>query len=310
MANIAVIFRQDVRGDRPVLCYARCAVDALRAKGHTVLTLGEGHSCPSWEGLVGDYAKGVDSFDLILEIENGRGADGRLRWQAEKIKSPTPKAVWFIDSHGHALNHQAAAPYYDHVFFAVWNKRDLFAGHPSAHWLPCTTDLRYFGYENLPQVEIAYDVAFYSSKLGLGRADDLVDRCRKNGWTCDVREAVKPRRNRWPATGEAMRAARVLFNKGQKRDGPNQRVVESMAVRRPLLSDNDPDSGMPLLFVDGRHYLAYSKMDPADLEEKLRYLLENPERAVEMATAAYEELVSKHLIEHRVDRILEVCGVC
>jgi len=308
LANIALLYRTDVRGGNRVLCYPKCYEDDLRDRGHLVMTIGEGHTYPTWEALSANTRKGP--IDLIIEIENGRNAKGVLHWEATKIEESIPKAAVFIDSHSKLNNHQAVSKAFDHVFFAVWNKRDLFKEHPSAHWCPNVTDLRYFGYDQFVRdVEVTFDVAFFSSKLGLARAEYLVGACEKRGWSYDVREAVKPRRNRWPATGAAMAAARVLFNRGQKQDGPNQRVMESMAARKPLLSDWDPESGMPKLFVDGKHYIAYDKHDPRDLEDKLAYLLENESTALEIARNGYREVAQNHLVSNRVDQILEVCKI-
>jgi len=302
VARIAVIYRQDFRGGKGVLCYPRCFADSLKMIGYTVYEIGEGHELESWTA-----APDLEP-DLIIEIENGRNASGKLEFQGPSIEGNIPKAIWFIDSHSRngEATHGEVAKHYDHVFFAVWSKRDLFAGHPSAHWCPNATDLRYFGYKNFLSAHREYDVAFYSSKLGLARANDLIDVCRKYGWTYDVRECVKPRRNRWPATGEAMSKARVLFNRGQKQDSPNQRVMESMASLRPLISDKDPTSGMDKLFKDGEHYLAFDKRDPEDLADKVRFLLENPKEANEIAIRGYYEVAGHHTIDHRVEQILEV----
>lgn len=305
MPKILVSFRQDVR-HTPVACYPKSYGETLERLGHTVTYCGEGHPVEHLEQV-----PELLSYDLILEIENGRNKKGNLAFQVPEYFVRVPKAVILIDTHGFDREglHRELAKKYDYVFFAVWSKRHVFVEHPSAHWLPNCTDLKWFDYKNFPGVEARYDVGFHSSKKGLSRALNLIDICRKNHWSYDIREVVKAHRHRWPATGEAMRGCKVLFNRGQRGDGPNQRVLESMAICRPLVSDSDPTSGMSRLFEDGRHYLAYKKGNVEDLEDKVRFLLENPKKANEIAQAGYEECSAKHTVKQRAKSILEVVGI-
>lgn len=293
--RIAVVFRADYQYGTPVPCYAWSYVQAFREMGHEVDVHGDGHGLADW--LVRDY-------DFALEIENGRNAEGELRFAIAGRNTTTPRAVLLIDSHGHPDLHAEVAKSYDHVFFAVWARRDLFAGHPSAHWCPNATDLKWFGAERFAHITPTIDVGFFGSKKGLSRADDLVAICKANGWTYDVRQVASNRNvSRWPATGEAMARCRVLFNRGQKHDGPNQRVMESMAMGRPLLSDYDPKDGMEKLFSFASHYYGYA--DSFSLEACLRAAL--TDKAL-YRHEARREVEAKHLIKHRAAQILEVVG--
>ena len=288
--RILFAFRADYHNWEPVPAYPWSFVRELEALGHTVYTT-------AMAGLP----------DFILEIENGRDEQGELHFRFTDGSYPDiPKAVLLIDSHGHPDLHQLVAKSYDHVFFAVWSRRDLFAGHPSAHWCPNATDLEWFDttkYRSEPHI----GVGFFGSKMGLSRADDLVAVCRKQGWSYDVRQVAGNRNvNRWPATAEAMARCKVLFNRGQKHDGPNLRVMESMAMFRPLLSDFDSGSGMSKLFDPYVDYWPYSK--PADIEPGLRMMLGDPGQAYKMASAAYAKVTSAHLVKHRVAQIMEVIG--
>jgi len=300
--KIAVLFRQDVRNNKAVPCYAQSYVEAFQAMGHEVVTTGEGHSIEHFTAF-------SSSSDLVLEIENGRNERGDLRFQYPESSAAlrgVRSAVLLIDSHGHPDLHELIAREYDHVFFAVWSRRDLFAKHKSAHWCPNATDLQWFGHENFMTPVRQIDVGFFGSKRGLVRADSLVRICQQYGWTYDVREVVKPRRPRWPATGGAMACCRVLYNRGQKHDGPNQRVMESMAMRRPLLNDVDESSGMDKLFVAHQDYMPYDS--DSTLFEALRTLLENPALAEEIGARGHAKVISQHLVKHRAAQILEALG--
>ncbi len=294
--RIAVVFRADYHEGTPVPCYAWSYVEAFREMGHEVVVTGDGHHQP------------LDArVDHVLEIENGRNDKGELKFDFQWGMS-YPTSVLLIDSHGHPDLHAQIAMKYKHVFFAVWARRDLFAGHPSAHWCPNATDLKWFGAERFAHITPEVDVGFFGSKKGLSRADDLVAICKANGWTYDVRQVASNRNvNRWPATGEAMARCRVLFNRGQKHDGPNQRVMESMAMGRPLLCDWDEQSAMHKLFKRDADYWCYATRD--ELEWGMKRLLEYEWMRSWMADNGRSRVEAKHLIKHRAAQILEVVGV-
>lgn len=293
--RVAVVFRADFHNGEPVPCYAWSYVDALSAMGHEVWTCGEGHPCSDLGGF--------PTPDLVLEIENGRNAKGELRFLHAERRYRIQSAVVLVDSHGHPDLHAEVAKAYDHVFFAVWNKRDLYAGHKSAHWCPNATDLKWFGAARFSHITPEVDFGFFGSKKGLDRANDMIAICKANGWTYDVRQVARGV-TRWPATGEAMARCRVLFNRGQKHDGPNQRVMESMAIGRPLLTDYDVRDGMGELFVHGGHYIGYS--DALELEANMQVLLKNEALYKGVAGRGRGEVESKHLVKHRAAQILEV----
>jgi len=303
MSNILLGYRQDTdkRGNPITATYSHSTSDALISLGHTVTSIGEGHEITSFNDPIwAQKALGVKDYDLFIDLDCGRNEDGAFNYQCQDERAPIPSAVRFIDSHGHPSYHKRAAVNYDHVFFAVWAKRDLFVKHPSAHWCPNASDAYYFfPNHTLPTI----DVGFFGTKGGLSRAEDLKEACAANDWSTDVREIGK-KRNRWPTTGEAMNNCRVLYNCGQKHDGPNQRVIESMLVGRPLINDFDSIDGMTQLFTPGTHYLPY--LEREGMAEQIKWCLQEPERATMMANRAYEEAYNKHQVKHRVAQILEV----
>lgn len=290
--RIAVVFRADYHNGEPVPAYPWSYVDAFREMGHEVVHHdGESGFMP-WNP------------DFMLEIENGRNEAGELRFNAPLFESQCPKAVLFYDTHGHPDLHATVSKAYDHIFFGSWVKRDLFAGHKSAHWCPSATDLKWFGTPEQLATEPTIDVGFFGSKRGLSRAHDLIEICKRNGWTYDVRQVASNRRVRWPATGNAMAKCRVLFNQGQKHDSPNLRCIESMAMQRPLISNFDPGSGMEKLFVNGVYYRWYE--EAATLERALHEVLADGIGSTLMAGSARKEVEQEHLVKHRAAQILEV----
>jgi len=293
--RIAVVFRADYHDGKPVPAYPWSYVEAFQEMGHEVEVVHPAQ--PQKLGM---------NFDFALEIENGRDEAGSLRFVLQEIPFIVPSAVLFYDTHGYPDLHAEVAKSYDHVFFGTWVKRDLFAGHPSAHWCPSATDLKWFGTPEQLATEPEFDVGFFGSKRGLERAKDMVEICKRNGWTYDVRQVASNRRVRWPATGNAMAKCRVLFNRGQKHDSPNLRCIESMAMCRPLISNADPRSGMDQLFNDYPDYWGYQ--GPIELEHGMRVLMEQPKYQKELADNARAKVEAKHLVKHRAQQILEVVG--
>lgn len=298
--KILLGFRQDFWKGRVVESYARSVLRELRAKGCDVTAYGEGHRLVSLQ-------EAPNKYDLILELDNGRNAQGELGLQVEHYGNQfsCPKAVWFIDSHGQPSLHKRLAVHYDYVFFAVYSKRDLFAKHRAAIWCPNATDSNWFNDSLFPDAEIKFDFGFIGSKHGLHRAKPLIEICDHQIWSYDVRQVSKAFRHKFPHSCEAMRACRILFNHGQKHDGPNLRVVESMACKRPLITDVDPLDGMSNLFEEGKHYIGYSAYTYDDLEEKMKWALDNPQEAEKIAQNGYTEVMNKHLVKHRVQQMLE-----
>jgi spore maturation protein CgeB len=107
-------------------------------------------------------------------------------------------------------------------------------------------------------------------------------------------------------TGIAMGRCKALFSHGQKHDGPNQRVLESMAVGRVLISDNDIRSGMGHLFEPWIDYLPYTPYSCEGLERAMLFVGRKPEACAKIAENAYNKVVKNHLIKHRVKQIMEV----
>lgn len=303
MARIILCYRVDYQGRTPVESYSRSFHREVEALGHEVLPVGEGHANKNIYTISSIVR---NQYDLFIDLDCGRNQRGYLHFQNTDGNIGIPTAARFIDTHGQATMHRRLSKNYDHVFFAVWDKRDVFTNHPSAHWCPNASDLKWFNYLDFIKdyKDPKYDVGFFGSKDGLDRANILSEVCRKREWKADIREVGKTHKNRWPRTAAQMINCKVLFNKGQKHDGPNQRVIESMLCGRPLITDRDNRDGMAHLFQEGEHYLGWDSKPV--LANQISWCLTNEDLAHSMAIRAYGEVISKHLIKHRVKQILEV----
>jgi len=275
-------------------------IRVLRERGHTVIEAGKtAHA---------NYS----DVDLLLDIDCGRDETGKLDWHGETVVPQCRSAVYLIDTHGHPTLHGRIAKNYDFVFFAVWAKRDVFSGLDSAHWCPNFTDKRWFDGSDYQGLVPSVDFGFFGSKGGLDRADRMKTAAEKNKWTYQVRQVNYQERHRWPYTAEAMANCKVLFNHGQKHDGPNLRVIESMAMQRPLVTDFDPMDGMSKLFTPDEHFIDYGNFiketgtySYEGLEQAMYQALHSP-HAQAAAASAYDLVMKNHLVENRIDQILEV----
>lgn len=288
--------RIDICRNEEVRTYFLSIRDSLKAHGHKVEYLPNSH-----DHLLPMY----EDVDLLLDVECGRGYDGKLRFVGSEKKPPMKSAVLFTDSHGNPTLHRRISKNYDHVFYAVWDRRSLFDKHPSAHWLPNYADMKYFDGAKYRDLEPEFDWGFFGSKHGLVRADPMVALCKKHGWSYDVREIGNQFKHRWPRTAMAMASCRYLFNHGQKWD-LNFRVFESMAVGRCLVNDRNDRSGIDQLFDEGVHYVRYDSVTYDGLEDAMLWCVNQRSDAQRVARNAFAEVSMKHTVHNRVETILSV----
>jgi len=303
MARIILSYRKDEIDGVEIPTYSKSFYDALIEKEYTVVRCGEGHPYSSLQS-VEDWK----NYDLFIDLDCGRNKDGKLHFQFHEESCPIPSVFRSIDSHGYRSLHHRLAKNYRHVFFAVWDTRDLFSNHPSAHWCPNSSDDKWFDCNNHPHewARPIYDFGFFGSKGGLSRADILKRLCTSDrDFSFDVREIGRTHKVRWPETARSMAQCKVLYNMGQKHDGPNQRVIESMLLKRPLISDRDKRDGMTKLFQEGEHFLGFETI--SELGNQMDWCFANESVARSMAERAYNLVKEKHLMKHRVEQILEVC---
>lgn len=286
--------------NRLIETYSHSFVRELRASGHEVTETGKAR-------LTDEEYK---QYDLFVDVDCGKGTDQQYTFHLEGGALPIKSAIILIDSHGKPDYHKKVATFADHVFFAVWDKRDLFADHPSATWFPNFTDAHHFDGKRqavLSDVQPGqFDFCFFGTKGGLDRADPLVKICKEQGYTYDVDEIGRKGKHRWPNTAKRMAACRFGFNHGQKHDGPNLRVMETMAMKLPLICDKDPRDGKGYLFEPWQHYIPYDAYTYDGLAERMAWCMKNPDKAAKIAEQAYEEVFRNHLVQHRVKSFLEV----
>ncbi|GAH03311.1 unnamed protein product, partial [marine sediment metagenome] len=259
-----------------IATYGMCMARELRALGHDVVEVDKKRF---------DKLEKYKRFDLLIDLDSGRNQKGEYDWHLTAGPVPIPSVAYFIDTHGKPEIHARVAARADHVFFAPWVKRDVFSDHDSAHFAPCATDLEYF---NLSQrSDPKFNFGFFGSKGGLDRTAPMIAQCQKHNFTYDVRQIAGQYKNSWPMTGIAMGRCEALFNHGQKHDDPNQRVMESMAIGRVLITPNDLRSGMGHLFEPWQDYIPYTPYSCDGLERAMLFVARKPEACAKIAENAY-----------------------
>ena len=141
MAKIILAYRKDLdKRQVPVPTYSTSFLRELKSLGHDVISIGDGHPCGHIDAM-SDLV--IKQHDLLIDLDCGRNTDGKLSFQINQENRRSIKiktAVRFIDTHGYPSLHRRLAKLYNHCFFAVFRRRDLFSSHPSAHWAPCASD--------------------------------------------------------------------------------------------------------------------------------------------------------------------------
>jgi glycosyltransferase involved in cell wall biosynthesis len=89
-------------------------------------------------------------------------------------------------------------------------------------------------------------------------------------------------------------------------DDLNARTFEAMGMKIPLFTNHVTD--MDLFFEEGRDYIQYIPNNPEDAVKKVKFLIDNPVNANEIAESAYQIVSRGHTYDHRVSQILRECG--
>ena len=98
----------------------------------------------------------------------------------------------------------------------------------------------------------------------------------------------------------AYNKARVALSWSSLNDLP-ARVWEAFGMRVPLVTNRVPD--LPTFFVENEHYLGFSNI--LEAVDRVQWLLDNSDKAENMADAAYRKVIAGHTWDHRVQQILE-----
>ncbi|MEM9770389.1 MAG: glycosyltransferase [Cyanobacteria bacterium P01_D01_bin.73] len=169
------------------------------------------------------------------------------------------------------------------------------AGHPRAIWLPgfATNPHR-----RPPQEAYQYPLVFIGSAGQFHPyRRHLLEQIKQQGFPLFHTQA--------PQTQAADLYNQSLISLNISLNGDlNLRVFEVLAAGGFLLTDRlTPESGLPMLFEDGRHLVTFDS--EADLYDKLRYYLNHPQEAKAIARAGYEHYWQNYSPELHTQRLFD-----
>ncbi len=287
-----------------ILCVGgRLLVSALREVGHDVLALGIFSGSADSHNISIDFfqppeaahavvAEAVHRFcpDWILQLDDSTPL---IHLGLENIN--IPKAWYAVDTHLHGPWHSHLAPIFDVVFSAQKNQMSLLSQyHSDVRWLP----LYFSGApEFLSWKERTHDISFVGTldpTLNPARIT-LFERLKNQGLYVNVRQGeVQP----------VYRTSRIVINQSVQ-DDLNFRFFEAMGFGALLITDQIShslrDIGEP-----GRDFLVYAAGDAMDLAEKIRWALEHPVAAEEIARRGQQCILHSHTASHRAQAIGKV----
>jgi len=158
-------------------------------------------------------------------------------------------------------------------------------------WWPYAVDNHWFYPEDLP---IKHDVCIIG--LQYEQRTRVVNRMRQIG-----KDVLYDTGIIYDEYRNAYNSSRVAFNWSSLQDLP-VRVFEAMGMKRPLVTNRVPD--LEKLFIENEHYLGFSTVDEA--EEKIKFLLDTPDFAHNMAEKAYKEVMKRHTWKTRLEQLFRI----
>ena len=254
---------------------------------------------------------GIDIKDHNLHIFVDDGRDDIDEFP------PSPNACWLIDTHLGYDKRLEWARKFDNVFLAQVSDVDKMKkdGIKNVYWLPlaCSPELDVTAsqlvqanmFDYVPDTE--WDTIFVGFING-GPPDgdgnnrleylDYIFKHIQNSWLALDKFFLE-------ASARVCKA-RTIFNVSIKRD-LNMRFFEGMSYGRCLVTNVDVDGWEELGFRKGVHFLGYQGMEEA--VEKIKWACSNPMAREVTARDGYEFVRAEHTYKHRVEQMLNQCGV-
>lgn len=240
-------------------------------------------------------------YDLGVWVDWGEDAlTGVLPY---KIKYPeVPFAYWCSDTHIFNGEKGDSYPYRlsvakraAHVFVAQKQAVEKMKadGIENPIWLPHAFEPQ--AYFKTEMATKKYDVCFVGHVNNALR-ENALDRLFSEFPNFYYGQAL------FEEAGKKFCESKIVFNIAMTTD-LNMRCFEAMGTGSFLLTNRIPH--IEELFKDGKHLVLYDNLD--DMVEKAKYYLSHDEEREKIAQAGYEEVMSKHTIQHRVLKMLDVC---
>ena len=226
----------------------------------------------------------IPCADLIINVEP---CETVIAYPGRK------SCYWEIDNHIHKGKDVDKYQKVNHVFATQKLFLPLYPDKKTT-WLPLAADPE--KHKLYPDERLEYDVGFLGNDT-YPRRKDLLE---KIGRRYNLLRSTSKPGEEW---SRKLSGCKILFNCSMDND-LNMRVFEAISIGRLLLTDKV--EGQDDLLKDGEHYVSFK--DWPDLDEKISFYLKNEEKRESLASAGAAFIRAKHTYQHRLEKILEVCG--
>lgn len=215
------------------------------------------------------------------------------------FKIDIPKAWYVYDTHIHFEELSTTAYLFDFIFCTDKETKEKLhrVGIPRVEVLSFAADPEYY-YRPYEKMKRKYKVGFAGSAWGspqLKEREMILKRLEKN---FDLK--IEHRTLIGPQVADFYQNCDIVFNHAIQ-DDINMRVSEALLSGRPLLTSMV--TGLERYVTPGVHVEVYKDIN--DAEAKLKSLLEEPERAEEMAKNGQEKAMKEHTYEIRANQIVQ-----
>ncbi|RMG44285.1 MAG: glycosyltransferase family 1 protein [Candidatus Dadabacteria bacterium] len=266
-------------------------VNQLRDAGHTVTTC----------ALTGDPDILLDGPVIHIETIIKEHLGGRRPERILVLDNSAPLIVtgledaripavfYAVDTHHHLELHKYLYNVFDKTFIAQRDYLDDFIKdgmHPE--WMPLWAS-RYVEASNDKKYGAVF-VGNLDKKLNPDRVEFFDKLSKRTEIYCTIGKY-------W----EIFPHSEIVVNQTVKGD-LNFRVFEAMMCGAMLLTEMSAN-GLTDLFTPGKHLVTYTKHDDREAAEKIEYYLSNISLCREIAHAGREEILARHLEDHRAEVI-------
>ena len=266
--------------------------------------------------LTRGYPMSIDKDpDLWIFVDDGR--------DDIPMEAPHPSACWLIDTHLGYDTRLAWAKQFDYVFTAQRDAvfRMTTDGIKRVYWLPlaCHPPAQ----PSLSELLVHPARNEFAGKKGFDKQHDVVFVGYLNRGVPGDSEShdrvafldamFREFPNFWftPNCFHEEMAARYVrgrlgLNLSIKQD-LNMRFFEVPSTGTAQLVNSDQEGWDALGFVDGKHFIGFSST--AEAIEKAHYYLDHPMEREEIARQGHLLVRAEHTYVHRMQRMLNVCGI-
>lgn len=210
----------------------------------------------------------------------------------EKISQPK---IWYsTEGDVHLKDHEAIIDFFDMIFSSNYYVAQYFQNqHPQSFWLPLAVDPE----THYPiNQSLTYDIAFVGTlnMVQYRQRARLLKQLQEHFKVNIVTQAT-PRE-----CAEIYAQAHLVFDKSLGY-GINTRPFEALACKKVLFTEENPLSGIELLFNNHRELVYYNETNLISLIEEY---LTNKEKRELVANQGYQEAIKYHTYQHRVQTLL------